>query len=76
MISVKQAKLAQGIRGEVSNIIDSKKYDLRFEGGMLHVKSRASDSKYGPFIVFPANIAWLEIEEQEAAAEIKPKAKK
>lgn len=70
-MKIKQAKLAQTIRGETSNIIESKKYDLRFEGGMLHVSLKSSDAKYGPFIIFPANIAWLEIEAEVKSEESK-----
>jgi hypothetical protein len=56
---IKQAKIAQGIRGETSNILTDAKYNLVFEGNMLHVTPKIK-SNYGPFIIFPANIAYLE----------------
>lgn len=74
-MKVKQARLAQPIRGEISNIIDEAKYGLVFDKGMLHVSPKANPRKTGDFVVFPANIAWLETEpeiksEEEALREI------
>lgn len=61
-MKVKQAKLASALRGETSNIINSDKYDLSFEKGILYAALKHS-AKVGPFAVFPANIAYLEYEE-------------
>jgi hypothetical protein len=61
-MKVKQARLAQPIRGEISNIIESTKYELDFDKGMLTVKLKNNPKNLGDFIVFPANIAWLETE--------------
>lgn len=60
---VKQAKLAQALRGETSNLIDDKKYELEFDKGMLHARLKLNPRKIGPFIVFPANIAFIEVHE-------------
>lgn len=73
---VKQAKLGQALKGETSNILTDSVYDMTFDKGMLHVK-KIANSKYGPFIVFPANLAYIEIaEETQALQEPKPEAKK
>lgn len=66
-MKIKQARLAQVIRGEISNIIDNTKYDLEFDKGMLHVSPKANPRKTGDFVVFPANIAWLEVEPDQAS---------
>lgn len=60
---VKQVKVAQALRGETSNILDDKKYNMTFDKGMLHIALKHNPSKIGPFIIFPANIAYLEYEE-------------
>lgn len=60
-MEVKLAKLAQGLKGEQSNMIDDTRYDLKFDGKMLHVTGKSPSVKHGPFIVFPANIAYLEL---------------
>lgn len=62
---IKQVRLAQTIPGTASNLIDSDKFDLRFDGAKLHVKYKSGPNalKYGTFMVFPANIAYLEYEE-------------
>lgn len=60
-MKVKLAKLAQGLKGETSNMIDDVRFDLDFDGKMLHVTGKAPSAKHGPFIVFPANIAYLEL---------------
>lgn len=70
-MKIKQAKLAQAIKGETSNIVTSDKYELHFEGGMLHAASKSNPVKHGPFIIFPANIAWLEIEAESKALKTK-----
>jgi hypothetical protein len=64
-MKVTQAKLAQPLRGESSNIIDDKKYDLHFDKGMLHAKLKLNPKEIGPFIIFPANIAFLEYKEHK-----------
>lgn len=65
-MKVKQAKLAQALRGENSNLIDENRYVLEFDKGMLHAKLKNNPKNIGPFIVFPANIAFMEVyEEQE-----------
>jgi len=61
---VKQVKIAQGIRGETSNILTDAKYHLNFEGNMLHVSPKIK-SNYGPFVIFPANIAYMEIDNSQ-----------
>lgn len=63
-MKVKQAKLAQAIRGETSSLIDDKKYDLDFDKGMLHAKLKVNPKNLGPFIIFPANIAYIEYHEE------------
>ena len=62
---VKQAKLAQPLRGETSNIIDNTQYEITFEGNILNVVKRINPKNLGPFIVFPANIAYIEYENTE-----------
>lgn len=76
---VKQVKLAQALRGETSQQIDDKKYDLEFDKGILTAKLKFNPRAIGPFAVFPANIAFLEFYEEEVtpvATENKAKAKK
>lgn len=85
-MKVKQAKLAQALRGETSNLIDEKKYELTFDKGMLHAKLKFNPKGIGPFVVFPANIAFLEYHEEvtgdagqeddKSLSEAKAKAKK
>jgi len=83
-MKVKQAKLAQALRGETSNIISHDKYELVFDKGMLHAKLRINPKSIGPFVVFPANIAFIEcfeeveapLQETEAAVKPEKKAKK
>jgi predicted ATPase len=70
-MKVKQAKLAQALRGESSNIIDENKFELTFEKGMLHAKLKFNPKGIGPFIVFPANIAFLEYHEEEVTQPVK-----
>lgn len=74
---VKQAKLAQAIRGETSNILTDDKYVLEFDKGMLHAALKFNPKAIGPFIIFPANIAFIEThpEEMEVIKAEKPKAK-
>ena len=68
---VKQVRVAQALRGETSNLLESSKYDLTFDKGMLHVKLKHNPKNIGPFIVFPANIAYLEYEEiSEEASQV------
>lgn len=64
---VKQARLAQAIRGETSNLIDSDKYNLTFDKGMLTAVLKYNPRKFGDFIIFPANIAYIELEEGAVA---------
>lgn len=68
-MKVKQAKLAQALRGETSNIVEDKKYSLEFDKGMLTCKLLHNPKNLGPFIVFPANIAFLEIHEENTEAD-------
>lgn len=74
-MKVKQAKLAQAIRGETSNLLESKKYDIEFDKGMLNVRLKHNPKNIGPFVVFPANIAYIEIEEETVVDEVKPAGK-
>lgn len=69
-MKIKQVRLAQTIPGTASNLIDSDKFDLRFDGAKLHVKYKSGPNalKYGTFMVFPANIAYLEYEEVTESA--------
>lgn len=64
---IKQAKLAQALRGETSNIIDDKKFVLEFDKGMLHAKLITNPKSIGPFIIFPANIAFIEYYDENEA---------
>lgn len=66
-MKVKQAKLAQTIRGEVSNLLEAHKYELTFDKGMLTARLKVNPKKFGDFVIFPANIAWLEMEQEEAS---------
>lgn len=66
-MKVRQAKLAQAIRGESSNLIEATKYDLAFDKGMLTVRLKVNPKKFGDFVVFPANIAWMEMEPVETS---------
>lgn len=66
LMKVKQAKLASALRGETSNIIEATKYELLFDKGMLHAKLKLNPKNIGPFVIFPANIAYLEYEETAA----------
>lgn len=61
-MKVKQARLAQAIRGETSNLIDSTKYELTFDKGMLTASLKFNPRNFGDFIIFPANIAYIETE--------------
>lgn len=61
-MKVRQARLAQAIRGETSNLIDNTKYDLNFDKGMLTAKLKTNPRKFGDFVIFPANIAYIETE--------------
>ena len=65
---VKNARLAQAIPGTATNMLESKFYELTFDKGMLTVKLKSNPKKYGDFIVFPANIAWLETAPEEVTA--------
>ena len=74
---VKQAKLGQAIKGETSNVLSHDQYEMKFEGGMLHVKKRVNPKNLGPFIVFPANLAYIEVlTDQEALSDSKTEAKR
>lgn len=68
-MKIKQAKLAQALRGEVSNILTDKHYDMTFDKGMLHVIKKHNPNNIGPFIVFPANLAYIEPGEEIGAKE-------
>ena len=66
---IKQAKLAQGLKGETSNILNDTNFDMVFANSCLTVKHRNPDKAmtHGPFIVFPANLAYIiPIIEEEA----------
>lgn len=64
-MKVKQVRVAQALRGETSNLLEQAKYDMTFDKGMLDVKLKGANVKgIGPFKVFPANIAWMEYEEE------------
>lgn len=66
-MKVKQARLAQTIRGETSNLLESNKYDLTFDKGMLTARLKLNPKNFGDFIIFPANIAYIETESMEEA---------
>lgn len=80
-MKIRQVKLAQTIPGTASNLIEAEKFDLHFDGTKLHVKYKGGPgaAKYKSFMVFPANIAWMEYEEvteapiQEGEQNITPK---
>jgi len=66
---IKQAKLAQALHGESSNILNSTQFNMVFANNYLTVthKNPEKARSHGPFIVFPANIAYLvELVEKEA----------
>ena len=67
-MKVKQAKLAQALRGESSNIIEEKNYHLEFDKGMLTARLKHNPKNLGPFIIFPANIAYIEFEDEAKAS--------
>lgn len=58
-MKIKQVRLAQTIPGSSSNLLEADKYDLRFDGTKLHIKHKSS-LKHDTFMVFPANIAYIE----------------
>ena len=60
-MKIKQAKLAQGLKGETSNILNSEQFDMVFANSCLTVKHKNPDKArtHGPFIVFPANLAYI-----------------
>lgn len=64
---IKQVRVAQALRGETSNLLEPAKYELSFDKGILHVKLKNNPRKLGSFMVFPANIAWIEYEESTQA---------
>lgn len=63
-MKIKQVKLAQGLPGTASNLIESDKYDLDFDKGILTARHK-TNRKYGTFMVFPANIAHIELFDEE-----------
>lgn len=67
-MKIKQVKIAQGIRGETSNILTNAKYDLDFVDGMLHVAPKIK-SNYGPFIILSPNIAYMELDNSQEITE-------
>ena len=72
---IKQAKLAQALHGESSNILNSIQFHMEFANNYLTVTHKNSEKakSHGPFIVFPANIAYLVelIEESKTSAKTK-----
>jgi 3-deoxy-D-manno-octulosonic acid (KDO) 8-phosphate synthase len=60
-MKIKQAKLAQALHGESSNILNANQFHMSFEGDCLVVthKNPEKAKTHGPFIVFPANLAYL-----------------
>lgn len=68
-MKVKQVRLAQSIPGTASNLLEKDKYDLAFDKGMLTVKLKHNPKKLGDFVVFPANIAWIETEPEASQEE-------
>lgn len=60
---IKQVRVAQALRGETSNLLEAVKYDMEFDKGILYVKLKNNPKSLGKFMVFPANIAWIEYEE-------------
>jgi hypothetical protein len=84
-MKIKSAKLAQALPGESSLLLEEKKHDLEFDKGMLYVVPKNNPKKFGPFIVFPANIAYIvpcngpvnntDETTQEEASTIAPKGK-
>lgn len=70
-MKIKQVKLAQTLPGETSHLLEAAKYDLTFDKGILYVKKTRDNAKnLGPFMVFPANIAWISYEPE--AEPVKP----
>jgi hypothetical protein len=67
---IKQVRLAQTIPGSASNLLEADKYDLKFDGNKLHVKHLvgANAIKHGTFLIFPANIAYIEYVETTPAS--------
>jgi hypothetical protein len=68
-VKIKQAKLAQALHGESSNVLNDKQFNMVFANNYLTVTHKNPDkaNTHGPFIVFPANIAYLvELIEKEA----------
>lgn len=61
---IKQVKLAQGLPGSASNLIEDSKYHLAFDKGILTAKHK-TNPKHGTFMVFPANIAHIELYDEE-----------
>lgn len=64
-MKIKNVRLAQAIPGVSSNLLGPREFDFRFDGAKLHVKFKAGDKaqKHGTFMIFPANIAYIEYEE-------------
>lgn len=75
-MKVKQLKLAQAIRGETSLILDESKYELTFEKGIVHAVLKSNPKSIGPFMIFPANIAYLEVAESDKKAFLEKKLEK
>jgi hypothetical protein len=71
-MKIKQVRVAQAIRGETSNLIESTKYNLNYDKGILYVELKNNPKGFGKFMVFPANIAYLEYEEISLPAEESP----
>lgn len=67
---VKQAKLANGLHGETSNILNDAQFDMVFENHYLTVTHKNPDKAKtkGPFIVFSSNIAYLVPKTEEKQA--------
>jgi len=61
MMIVKQAKLANGLHGETSNILNETQFHMVFDNHYLTVTHKNPDKAKtkGPFIVFSSNIAYL-----------------
>lgn len=63
---IKQVRVAQALRGETSNLLEEAKYNMEFDKGILYVELKHNPKNFGKFMIFPANMAWVEYEEVTA----------
>lgn len=63
-MTIKQVKLAQALPGSSSHLLEKADYDLTFDKGILTARHKRN-RKFGTFMVFPANIAYILLEDKD-----------